>query len=121
MSSLPDTIRSHGGLAPTHQLYAAGFNKRVLSFAVDHDIIVRVRQGWYCTPEMDDLVQRVCLISSFSASATTRLFIDGLKWSAPFSPQSPGVTTSSRYGGRVHRELHPLRRRVPSFGTEHVQ
>lgn len=57
MQSLTDTIRRHGGLAPTHQLYAAGFNKRVLSFAANHDIIVRVRQGWYCTPDVDPALQ----------------------------------------------------------------
>lgn len=57
MHSLPDTIRSHGGLAATHQLYAAGFNKRVLSFAANHEIIVRVRQGWYCTPDVAPMLQ----------------------------------------------------------------
>lgn len=58
MQSLTDTIRDHGGLAPTHQLLAAGFNKRVLSFAANHDIIIRVRQGWYCTPDVGTQLQR---------------------------------------------------------------
>lgn len=58
MRSLTDTIHGYGGLAATHQLYAAGFNKWMLSLAVNHGTIVRVRQGWYCTPDVDPLLQR---------------------------------------------------------------
>ena len=58
MLSLTDALRSHGGLAATHELYAAGFGKRTLSFAANQGMIVRVRQGWYCTPDVSPIAQQ---------------------------------------------------------------
>jgi len=58
MRTLDETIRSLGGLAATHELLAAGFTKRGLSAAAHHGITLRVRQGWYCTPDLPVQLQR---------------------------------------------------------------
>ncbi|MEO6942435.1 MAG: DUF559 domain-containing protein [Terrimesophilobacter sp.] len=58
MYSLTEIIRSYGGLAATYELHAAGASKHSLTYAVNHDIIVRVRQGWYCTPDLHPLLQQ---------------------------------------------------------------
>lgn len=58
MFSLTETIHSYGGLAATHELLAAGFGKRALSADAHHGIIIRVRQGWYCTPDVHPLLQQ---------------------------------------------------------------
>ncbi|GAA3733004.1 hypothetical protein GCM10022239_06650 [Leifsonia bigeumensis] len=58
MFSLTETIDSHGGLAATYELLAAGFNKRALSAAAHHGIVIRVRQGWYCTPDVHPLLRQ---------------------------------------------------------------
>lgn len=57
MFSMTETIHSKGGLAATHELLAAGFGKRALASAVHRDIIIRVRQGWYCTPDVHPALQ----------------------------------------------------------------
>ncbi len=62
MRSLTETISTLGGLAATHELLAAGFHKRTLSFAVNYGHVVRVRQGWYCMPELNQTVQRAVRI-----------------------------------------------------------
>ncbi|HEU4850111.1 MAG TPA: DUF559 domain-containing protein [Terrimesophilobacter sp.] len=58
MFSLTETIYSYGGLAATYELLAAGFGKRALSAAVRQGIVIRVRQGWYSTPDVHPLLQQ---------------------------------------------------------------
>jgi very-short-patch-repair endonuclease len=41
-----------GGLAATHELYAAGATRRTLAKATESGELRRVRQGWYCEPEL---------------------------------------------------------------------
>ena len=55
---LESTIRALGGIAATHELYANGATRWMLSAAVRASRLVRVRQGWYCLPELDDAVVR---------------------------------------------------------------
>lgn len=55
---LERTIRALGGVAATHELYADGATRWMLSAAVRANRLVRVRQGWYCLPEQDDAVVR---------------------------------------------------------------
>jgi very-short-patch-repair endonuclease len=60
--TLKTVIASLGGLAATHQLHAAGWNKHALTAAVAAGTILRVRQGWYClpsAPEPDQQAVRV--------------------------------------------------------------
>ena len=47
---LVNCIRSLGGIAPTHRLLRMGWTGRSLSAAVHDGTILRVRQGWYCSP-----------------------------------------------------------------------
>ncbi|MBX3077694.1 MAG: DUF559 domain-containing protein [Cryobacterium sp.] len=58
MQSLTETIAALGGLAATHELLAAGFGKKSLAFAVNYGHVVRVRQGWYCTTDVDHALRR---------------------------------------------------------------
>ena len=52
MKSLTQTIRRLDNLAATHELYAAGFGKLWLRGACASGEILRVRQGWYSTPDV---------------------------------------------------------------------
>lgn len=58
MHFLSDQIRIRGGLAATHELLAAGATKHALAVAVHNEIIIRVRQGWYCTPDIHPVLQQ---------------------------------------------------------------
>lgn len=58
MHFLTDIIHNRGGLAATHELLAAGATKHTLAHAVNSDIVIRVRQGWYCTPDVHPLLQQ---------------------------------------------------------------
>lgn len=62
MRSLTHTIRELDGLAATHELYAAGFDKRQLRSAVARGDILRARQGWYSTQDVHPLlIQAACV------------------------------------------------------------
>lgn len=50
MASIDSSIRSHGGLAGTYELHSEGFTRGDLRRAVQHRLIIRVRQGWYTVP-----------------------------------------------------------------------
>ena len=56
MKFLTQTIRSLDNFAATHELYAAGFGKLWLRAALGRGVILRVRQGWYSTPDVDPLL-----------------------------------------------------------------
>ncbi len=58
MHFLTETIHNYGGLAATHELLAAGATKHTLAYAVHSDIIIRVRQGWYCIPDVHPQLQQ---------------------------------------------------------------
>jgi very-short-patch-repair endonuclease len=45
--SARDSIRQRGGLAATHELYAAGIGRAAISSALRAGTVMRVRQGWY--------------------------------------------------------------------------
>lgn len=42
-----------GGFAATHELYALGWTRWTLRAAVASERVIRVRQGWYCSPSAD--------------------------------------------------------------------
>jgi very-short-patch-repair endonuclease len=112
MDSLTETIRRRGGLAATHELLASGFGKKSLSSAVRSGIVIRVRQGWYCTPDVHPLLQQGIRVGGrlgcISAAA-----LHGM-WSPP--------------GGRIHVSLDhndcrlrfpgDMKRRLPRHPTE---
>jgi very-short-patch-repair endonuclease len=52
MTPLTRTIHGLGDLAATHELRAAGFGKVRLRGALARGEILRVRQGWYSTPDV---------------------------------------------------------------------
>lgn len=58
MASIESSIRNRGGLAGTFELHGDGFTRGDLRRAVQHRLVVRVRQGWYAMPEVrPELVQ----------------------------------------------------------------
>jgi len=56
MTSLVQSIRGHGGLASTAELYADGHSRTFLSTAASSGLVIRVRQGWYSTPDVHPLL-----------------------------------------------------------------
>lgn len=47
-----------GGLAATHELYAAGATRWMLARAARTGQLIRARQGWYCLPETPPVLVR---------------------------------------------------------------
>lgn len=58
MNSMVEIIRSCVGLAATFELLGAGVSKHTLALAVQNESVIRVRQGWYCTPEIHPMLQQ---------------------------------------------------------------
>jgi len=56
MASLIQSIRRRDGLARTSELYADGHSRTALSAAAASGTVIRVRQGWYSTPDIDPLL-----------------------------------------------------------------
>lgn len=52
MTSITESIRRRGGLAATFELYGDGHTRAGLSAAAASGLIIRVRQGWYSTPDI---------------------------------------------------------------------
>jgi very-short-patch-repair endonuclease len=52
MNALIRSIRRRGGLAATFELYAEGHTRARLSAAATSGAVIRVRQGWYATPDI---------------------------------------------------------------------
>ena len=52
MNSISRSIRRRGGLAATHELHDDGHGRAALSAAATTGAIIRVRQGWYSTPDI---------------------------------------------------------------------
>jgi very-short-patch-repair endonuclease len=53
MNSISRSIRRRGGLAATFELHEDGHGRAALSAAAASGAVIRVRQGWYATPEID--------------------------------------------------------------------
>ena len=53
MHSISRSIRRRGGLAATFELHHDGHGRAALTTAAASGEIIRVRQGWYATPEID--------------------------------------------------------------------
>jgi very-short-patch-repair endonuclease len=62
MHSLQTDIAGLGGLAATHELYARGYGKRLLRYAVHTEAIIRVRKGWYCCPDLPVELQQAARV-----------------------------------------------------------
>jgi very-short-patch-repair endonuclease len=53
MPSLPTHVRRLGGVAETRELTELGFDPRHLAAAVHSGDLLRIRRGWYATPDID--------------------------------------------------------------------
>ena len=58
MGSISKSVRTHGGIAATHELLADGHTPSGIFAAVRSGDIIRVRKGWYANSHLDDDVLR---------------------------------------------------------------
>ncbi|NQX26730.1 DUF559 domain-containing protein [Microbacteriaceae bacterium VKM Ac-2854] len=79
MRKIERDITELGGIAATFQLLNRGHHEKYLTWAVRAGVIVRVRQGWYCLPGLDELVQRAArvggLVGCVSAARMRGIFV----------------------------------------------
>lgn len=112
MHSLTETIHRFGDLAATHELLAAGFGKKVLSFAANHGHIVRVRQGWYCTPDVDLVLQRAIRVGGRLGC------ISGAALHGMWNPPDEHLHVSLVHNACRLRRPGDMRRRLPHNSAE---
>ncbi|MEO7005837.1 MAG: DUF559 domain-containing protein [Terrimesophilobacter sp.] len=115
MRSLEADILGLGGLAATHELYARGYGKSLLRAAVGSGGILRVRNGWYCRPDLAVELQQAARVGGRLACVSAARFY-GL-W-------VPG------YPGALHVQVPPdacqlrsrsdYRRRLSELAGRHV-
>ena len=79
--NLTNEVTRLGGLAATHELYAAGATRSMLRHAVSRGRLLRVRQGWYCLPGIDESQVRAArvggVLACVSAAAELGLWVRG--------------------------------------------
>jgi very-short-patch-repair endonuclease len=76
-----EVVRGHGGLAATHELYAAGFDRHSLAVAVRRREVIRVRQGWFAAAGLDPGLRAAARVGG-RATCRTALRLAGL-WCEP--------------------------------------
>jgi hypothetical protein len=54
--ALPALIARLGGIATTGELQAHGFTAEIIAAFVAHRQVIRIRRGWYTTPDVDPAV-----------------------------------------------------------------
>lgn len=70
-------VRSHGGLIATHELYAEGHDRYSVAVLVRQRELVRVRQGWYCSPGLAPPLLRAARVGGL-ATCRTALQVRGV-------------------------------------------
>ena len=115
MRSLESDILGLGGLAATHELYARGYGKKVLRFAVHTGAIVRVRKGWYCRPDLAVELQQAARVGGRLAC------VSAARYHGLWVPGQPGA---------LHVQVPPdacqlrsrsdYRRRLSDLAGQHV-
>lgn len=55
-------IEDRGGLAATYELHRLGYGRADITEALRADVIVRVRQGWYCNPWLEPAAQQAARV-----------------------------------------------------------
>ncbi|NQX12975.1 DUF559 domain-containing protein [Microbacteriaceae bacterium VKM Ac-2855] len=79
MRRIERDITELGGLAATHQLLARGHHDRYLTWAVHAGVVIRVRQGWYCLPDLNETTVRAVrvggLVACTSALAMRKVWV----------------------------------------------
>lgn len=65
-----DVIRHLGGLAATHELYEAGFDRSHIAAELARRRIIRVRQGWYAESGRHDTLIRAARVGGRATCAT---------------------------------------------------
>ena len=105
-------IRDHGGLAATHELYAAGLNRYSLAAAVRGRRIRRVRQGWFCAPGTDRALLAAARVGG-RATCRTALTLSGV-WTASDTRLHVAVPA---HAVRLRSATSPLLRRSDGHGA----
>ncbi|MGN6324410.1 endonuclease domain-containing protein [Pseudolysinimonas sp.] len=106
MQDAIEVIRELGGLAATHELYAAGWDRRSLAAGVRRRELVRVRQGWFCQPGTDRALQRSARVGG-RATCRTALRLAGI-WTGPDPRLHVAVPA---HAVRLRTAASPLHRR----------
>ncbi len=70
MVDLARFIESRGAVAATWELHTVGMNKYSIRAAVASGTILRVRQGWYCNPWLEQDAQRAARVGGQLACAS---------------------------------------------------
>lgn len=102
------TLRSHGGLVATHELYAAGVSRTGIRYALESRMLIRVRKGWYGHPDLPTPIIRAARVGGqltcLSALATHRI------WQYPCRELHVAVKGES---SRLRRPASMLERLTP--------
>jgi very-short-patch-repair endonuclease len=115
MRSLETDILGLGGLAATHELYARGYGKRLLRYAVHTGDIIRVRKGWYCRPDLAVDLQQAARVGGRLACVSAARYY-GL-W-VPGQPGALHVQVSP--DACQLRSRSDYRRRLSDLAGQHV-
>ncbi|MBN9139879.1 MAG: DUF559 domain-containing protein [Micrococcales bacterium] len=102
---LLDDIRALGGLAPAFLLLHRGWSYSALSYAARHGRVLRVRQGWYALPGVDELLAAAWRVGGLlSCASAARTF--GM-WTPP--------------DDRLHVAVHPHHARMRAHDDMRVR
>ena len=102
--SLTSVINQLGGLAATHELYSRGFSRWTLGRAVASGEIVRVRQGWYSSPDLSPVLQRGARVGG-PVTCITGAQVHGLAVFNDHRPHTAVRQHSSRLRSSNNRRL----------------
>jgi very-short-patch-repair endonuclease len=104
-----------GGVAPTHELLARGCSRSHLSLLVRRGELVRVRQGWYASPDLATDVQRAVRVGGV-LGCVSALHLRGL---ATIEPVQPHVCVTHGTARLRNPDDHRRRRSAEDDATVH--
>jgi very-short-patch-repair endonuclease len=106
MDDMAGLIRSLGGLAATHELYATGHDRRSLAWAVRMGRVFRVRNGWYAAPGTHETLLECARVGGRATCAT------GLRLHGCWHPSSRGIHVACAAHDSRLRSRRDSRRRL---------
>ena len=100
-------LSSNGHVMATHELRALGCTPYALRLAVKHGDVLHPRQGWYCSPELDDAVIRAIRVGGrlgcTSAARHHGLWTRGTRLHVEVKPGSARLREPTRARRRIGR------------------
>jgi very-short-patch-repair endonuclease len=112
MTTLEYSTRNRGGLAATFELYADGHSRPDIAEAVSLGSLIRVRQGWYCLPEVHPLLREAARVGG-PATCSSGLRLQSI-WTMPSPVLHVAVRpTASRLRSRRDKRVRLVDAAVP--------